>query len=104
MGREAPDSGTSTTDKKKAKTKRPSSFKVTLLNDDFTSMDFVVAILETVFQKTPAEATQIMLQVHMRGSGMCGVYSKQVAEAKVELVHARAQEAGYPLRCIMEEV
>lgn len=74
-----------------------------LLNDDYTTMDFVVSVLETVFMKSPAEAVQIMLKVHRQGQGLCGVFSKQIAEAKVEVVHQRAREAGYPLRCVMEE-
>ena len=84
--------------------REPKQFKVILLNDDYTSMDFVVAVLETIFGKTPAEATRIMLDVHNRGSGVCGIYPKEIAEAKVALVHARAREAEYPLKCRMEEV
>lgn len=96
--------GVETVTKDKSKVKHPKMYRVLLLNDDYTTMDFVVAILESIFQKSPAEATQIMLQVHNRGSGVCGVYSKQIAEAKVNLVHQRAKADGYPLRCAMEPV
>ena len=86
------------------KTRTPKQYQVVLLNDDFTSMEFVVTILETIFQKSPAEATQIMLQVHRQGRGVCGIFTKQIAEAKIEMVHQRAQSEGFPLRCILEEV
>lgn len=96
-------SGTETISKEDVRVKRPKLYKVILLNDDFTTMDFVVSVLETIFQKVPAEAVQIMLQVHNKGQGLCGIYPKQVAEAKVAQVHQRAQSQGYPLRCSMEE-
>jgi ATP-dependent Clp protease adaptor protein ClpS len=81
----------------------PKMFKVLLLNDDYTTMDFVVFILETVFSKSPAEAVNIMLTVHKQGRGLCGVYPRQIAEVKVEQVRIRAKEDNHPLRCIMEE-
>ena len=84
-------------------TKKPELYKVLLLNDDYTTMDFVVEILETVFNKQPAEAYRIMMNVHTRGHGVCGVYPYEVAETKVSLVHDRARENGYPLRASMEE-
>jgi ATP-dependent Clp protease adaptor protein ClpS len=87
----------------KAKTQTPKQFKVFLLNDDYTTMDFVVHILETVFMKSPAEAVQVMLQVHKLGKGVAGIFAKQIAEAKVQLVHQRAKTDGYPLKCVMEE-
>lgn len=83
--------------------RRPAMYRVILLNDDYTTMDFVVAILESVFNKTPAEAVRIMLQVHKGGQGMCGVYPKQIAEAKISMVQERARTASYPLRCVMEK-
>lgn len=95
--------GVETVTREKVSTREPKLYKVILLNDDFTSMDFVVAILESIFRKSPSEAVQIMLQVHNQGQGICGVYAKQIAEAKVELVHKRAREEGYPLRCTFEE-
>ena len=81
----------------------PKRFKVLLYNDDYTSMDFVVEILEGVFRKSPAEAVQVMLQVHKEGRGVAGVYPKDVAETKVLQVHDLARAAGYPLRSGLEE-
>lgn len=98
------DSGTETVTRDDTRLKEPSLYRVFLLNDDYTTMDFVVAILETVFKKSPAEAVQIMLQVHQRGQGVCGVFPKQIAEAKAALVHDRAQREGHPLRCTIEAV
>lgn len=92
-----------TVKKKKSKTIQPRMYKVILLNDDYTTMDFVIAVLESIFQKSAAEAVQIMLQVHHKGRGMCGVYTKQIAETKVIQVHTRAQSEGHPLRCAIEE-
>ena len=97
------DSGTKTATKERTKVKQPKQYRVILLNDDYTPMDFVVAVLETIFQKSPAEAVRIMLQVHQQGKGVCGVFSRQIAETKVALVHDRAAESQYPLRCTMEE-
>lgn len=78
-------------------------YKVLLHNDDYTTMDFVVEILVAVFQKSPEEATRIMLNVHELGIGICGVYTCEVAETKVETVHTLAQENGFPLKCSMEK-
>ena len=77
---------------------RPPRFKVVLYNDDYTPMEFVVSLLERVFAKGPAEATQLMLQIHRAGSGIAGVYVLEVAETKVATVHRTAEERGYPLR------
>ena len=74
-----------------------------LLNDDYTTMEFVVSVLETVFQKSPAEAYRIMMQVHVNGSGIAGVYPWEVAETKVEALTAMARHAEYPLRATIEE-
>lgn len=82
--------------------KKPELFKVLLLNDDYTTMDFVVEILETVFNKGPAEAFRIMMMVHTQGKGLCGVYPFEVAETKVASVVERARENGFPLRAAME--
>lgn len=87
----------------RTRVEQPKMYRVILLNDDFTTMEFVVNILETVFFKSPAEATQIMLQVHKSGRGVAGVFSKQIAEAKIDQVHQRARAEGFPLRCHMEE-
>ena len=83
-------------------TKRPELYKVLLLNDDYTTMDFVVEILESIFHKQPAEAFRIMMAVHTQGKGLCGVYPHEVAETKVETVMERARENGFPLRAAME--
>ena len=82
--------------------KRPARFKVVLYNDDFTPMEFVVGLLEQVFRKPPAEATQLMLQIHRHGQGVAGVYVLEVAETKVATVHRKAEERGVPLRSAAE--
>ncbi len=78
-------------------------YKVLLHNDNYTTMDFVVQVLEIVFRKTSSEATQIMLNVHKKGIGICGVYTAEVAETKVAMVNLLAQQRGFPLKCSMEE-
>jgi ATP-dependent Clp protease adaptor protein ClpS len=83
-------------------TKKPDLFKVLLLNDDYTTMDFVVEVLESIFHKAPAEAFRIMMAVHTQGKGLCGVYSHEVAETKVDAVMERARDNGFPLRAAME--
>ncbi|MCP4156921.1 MAG: ATP-dependent Clp protease adapter ClpS [bacterium] len=92
--------------KTKAKTrfKKPKMYKVLIFNDDYTSMDFVVDILVSVFSKAAAEATSIMLDVHRRGSGVCGVYTYDIAMTKVNRVHILARESEFPLRCGIEEI
>ena len=85
------------------KTGKPHDYKVFLLNDDYTTMDFVVFVLEKVFRKSPVEATQIMLHVHKNGKGLAGIYIKDIAETKVDTVHKLAREQGFPLRCAMEK-
>jgi ATP-dependent Clp protease adaptor protein ClpS len=84
-------------------TKKPELFRVLLLNDDYTTMDFVVEILEGIFHKQPAEAFRIMMQVHTQGRGVCGVYTYEVAETKVAAVHDLAKEQGFPLRASIED-
>ena len=84
--------------------REPRQFKVMLHNDDYTTMEFVVLVLVSVFRKNENEATQIMLNVHNNGVGVCGIYTAEVAELKVSLVHRLAREHGYPLKCSMEEV
>ena len=80
----------------------PPMYKVMLLNDDYTTMEFVVEILIYVFQKSSEEAMRIMLNVHRNGVGICGVYTHEVAETKVDTVGTLARENGFPLKCIME--
>ncbi len=87
----------------KPKLKRPPLYKVLLLNDDYTPMDFVVHILEQFFGMSQEKATQIMLEVHTRGVGVCGVYSRDVAETKVAQVNDYSREHEHPLKCTMEE-
>lgn len=86
----------------KPKLQKPRLYKVILLNDDYTPMEFVVVILERFFAKTREEATRIMLNVHQKGMGICGVYAREIAEMKVQQVIAFAQEAEHPLQCTME--
>ena len=82
---------------------RPPLYQVVLLNDDFTPMDFVVMVLEQVFNKSREQATAIMLHIHRRGVGVCGVYTYEVAETKVALVMDAAKKHQHPLQCIMEK-
>lgn len=84
--------------------REPRQFKVLLHNDDYTSMDFVVEVLIDVFGKSEAEAMAIMMSVHEKGIGVCGIYTAEVAETKVHLVHRMARKRSFPLRCSMEEV
>lgn len=81
---------------------RPPKFAVVLLNDDYTTMEFVVEVLRTHFQKTPEQAMQVMLRVHQAGRGTAGVYTHEIAETKVAQVEARARSRGFPLRCEIE--
>jgi ATP-dependent Clp protease adaptor protein ClpS len=85
-----------------ARTKPPSLFQVVMLNDDYTPMEFVVMVLRHFFQRDADTATHIMLKIHHEGRGICGVYPKDVAATKVELVLAAARREGHPLQCIME--
>ena len=88
--------------KPRPKTKKPAMYKVLLLNDDYTPMEFVVHVLERFFSKTQAEATEIMLHVHRRGVGVCGIYTFEVAETKVAQVMNFARASEQPLQCTME--
>jgi ATP-dependent Clp protease adaptor protein ClpS len=81
----------------------PKLYNVILLNDDYTTMEFVIHLLETLFQKSPAEAYRIMMHVHRIGRGLAGVYTWEVAETKADKVASLASEAGYPLRATIEE-
>jgi ATP-dependent Clp protease adaptor protein ClpS len=89
--------------KTKTKTAKPPLFKVILLNDDYTPMEFVVEVLKVVFHKPHSEATRIMLHVHQNGMGVAGVYPYEVAETKVRNVEELARQAEYPLKCTMEK-
>ena len=81
----------------------PTLYNVILLNDDYTTMEFVIHVLETIFQKSPAEAFRIMMQVHVDGSGLAGVYPWEVAETKVETLTSMARQAQFPLRADIQE-
>ncbi len=85
------------------KTVTPKMYRVLLLNDDYTTMDFVVSILEDVFQKTPAEAFRLMMLVHNQGQAVCGAYPYEIAETKVDMVRELAAGEGFPLQATMEE-
>ncbi|MBY0371407.1 ATP-dependent Clp protease adapter ClpS [bacterium] len=95
--------GTQTLVKPKQKTKRPSLYKVVILNDDFTPREFVVHILIRFFAKAEAEATHLMLQVHHKGAGVAGVYPFSIAETKAYQVNAYAKQNQFPLKCVVEE-
>lgn len=83
--------------------REPSLYKVFLLNDDYTTMNFVVSVLIDIFHKSMDDAVRIMQEVHEKGMGLCGVYPAEIAETKVDLIRSRARQAGFPLRCTMEE-
>ena len=89
-------------ERKAARTKPPQLYQVVLLNDDYTPMEFVVMVVQQYFQRDPDSATLIMLKIHHEGRGICGVYTKDVAATKVELVLTAARREGHPLQCIME--
>ena len=88
----------------KEELQEPSLYKVLLHNDDYTTMDFVIMILETVFKKDMPEATRIMLNVHNQGVGIAGVYTREIAETKIGIVHDMARKNQYPLKCSLEKV
>ncbi|OHB69031.1 MAG: ATP-dependent Clp protease adaptor ClpS [Planctomycetes bacterium RBG_16_43_13] len=85
------------------KTRKPPYYSVFLLNDDYTTMDFVVHVLERVFHKSSVEATQIMLHVHNKGKGLAGIFTRDIAVTKVDKVHRLAEEHAFPLKCKMEK-
>lgn len=86
----------------RVRTARPPLYKVMLLNDDYTPMDFVVLVLKSFFHKVHEDAINIMLEVHNRGSGLCGTFTRDVAETKIEQVIAAARKNEHPLQCVME--
>ncbi|WJF89621.1 ATP-dependent Clp protease adapter ClpS [Paraburkholderia bonniea] len=95
--------GSTVIERQTRKLKPPSMYRVVLLNDDFTPMEFVVMIVQEYFSKDRETATQIMLKVHREGRGVCGVYTRDIASTKVEQVVTHARQAGHPLQCLMEE-
>jgi len=101
--RDDEDNGASVVTRTRTKTKRPNMYRVLILNDDYTPMEFVVLVLERFFQKSREEATRIMLHVHHHGVGECGVYTYEVAETKVTQVMDFARKHQHPLQCVMEK-
>lgn len=85
-----------------ARTRQPPMYRVLMHNDDYTTMEFVVEALIAVFHKSPPEANRIMLHIHFKGAGVCGLFPYEVAETKVAKVHELARSEGYPLRCSLE--
>jgi ATP-dependent Clp protease adaptor protein ClpS len=103
MNQHSPDLEEKTEVKTEDEIGEPPMYKVLLLNDDYTTMEFVIEILIRVFNKTIEEATLIMLKVHREGIGLCGIYTFEVAETKVNTVNNLAREEGFPLKCTMEK-
>ena len=95
--------GAKTRERNRSRTVSPRLFTVLMHNDDYTTMEFVVQVLETVFRKSAAEANRIMLSVHMQGVGVCGTFPLEIAETKVARVHSLAREAGFPLKCSLQQ-
>lgn len=104
MGKDKPGLQEKNVSKEKEEVKEPPLYKVLLHNDDYTTMDFVVMILETVFKKETGEATRIMLNVHNQGLGIAGVYIREIGETKIALVHDLARQNQFPLKCSLEKV
>ena len=102
MSDENKSSSTGVVTKEKIEVKKPKLYKVILLNDDYTPMEYVVKLIRLVFMKSENEAVNIMLMVHKKGSGICGIFTKEVAETKVETVLRMAKSDQHPLKCIME--
>ena len=96
------DGGVDVVTKTKPKTKKPSMYRVLLLNDDYTPMEFVVTVLQRVFRLPHEQAVQVMLKVHTEGAGICGVFTAEVAETRVREVLSLARENEHPLQCTME--
>ncbi len=95
--------GTGTITRSRTETKKPSMYRVLLMNDDYTPMDFVIHILQKFFSKEYTEATRIMLQVHQQGAGVAGTFSYEIAETKVHQVNQYAKQSRYPLKATMEK-
>jgi len=100
---DTPGNGAAVITRTRTQTKKPNMYRVLLLNDDYTPMEFVISILQSFFNKNPEEATQIMLHVHHNGVGECGVFTYEIAETKVAQVMDHARKNQHPLQCIMEK-
>ena len=108
MGQDPPydtefDTESEISSEEKSEVDEPPMYRVYLLNDDYTTMDFVVFVLKHIFNKSNEDAVVIMLNVHRNGKGLCGIYTYEVAETKVDSVTTLARENGYPLKCIIEK-
>ena len=103
MGKKKDQSDVEIMEKPAQRVKEPPQYRVLLINDDYTTMDFVIVVLERVFNRGPAEAYRIMMKVHTEGKAVAGVYTHELAETKVENVHDLAASNGFPLRADMEE-
>ena len=103
IGGDGGDSSTGVITESKSETKKPSMYKVLMLNDDYTPMEFVVQVLQSIFAMDRSTATRIMLEVHTKGKGVCGVYTFEIAETKVAQVVSLAEQHQHPLLCTMEE-
>ena len=103
MSKQAPSGDVRVAEKSRSRTDTPPLYRVLMHNDDYTTMEFVIQVLEVVFRKQPLEATRIMLNIHVKGVGMCGVFPFEIAETKIEQVHSLARKEGYPLKCSLEE-
>lgn len=104
MGENGSHGDARTRTRQEARQQTPALFRVLMHNDDYTTMEFVVQVLETIFHKGPTDANRIMLSVHMEGVGVCGTFPYEIAETKVARVHSQARDEGFPLRCSLEEV
>jgi ATP-dependent Clp protease adaptor protein ClpS len=102
-GGDTPGNGAAVITRTRTQTKRPNMYRVLLLNDDYTPMEFVISILQSFFNKNAEEATEIMLHVHHNGVGECGVFTYEIAETKVAQVMDHARKNQHPLQCIMEK-
>jgi ATP-dependent Clp protease adaptor protein ClpS len=100
--KEGQGTGTGTVERVEEEVTTPRRYKVLMHNDHYTTMDFVVLVLQKIFNKEETEAIDIMLSIHHSGIGMCGIYTMQIAETKIDAVHEMARESGFPLRCTLE--
>jgi ATP-dependent Clp protease adaptor protein ClpS len=103
MADERPGTGGEVAERTRVHTRQPPLWKVVLLNDDYTPMEFVVYLLESIFEKSPAEAYRVMMLVHTEGRGLCGVYPFEIAETRAAQTEELARSAGYPLKAVVEE-
>lgn len=104
MAKEGASGNVKTSEKQESRLSPPSMYQVLMHNDDYTTMDFVVEVLEKVFRKSVTDANRIMLNIHHKGHGVCGIYPFEVAETKISQVHSLARSTGFPLRCSLEKV